>query len=599
MINKRHLIYGEVVGTIMTTSKEKALENFSQIEGRDLKFIDVNLDNAIIKKDTNQTNLNEFKIKPYAALTDQDVTLKYNELKYKINFPDVIIQQIKIIEKIQTVDNDYYFKFKGNFYSFIQYYEDVPIIEPEEIVLDNVNELNEIDLEPTSPISHSKKGCFGNKSNSNNQTTTANNRGCFSPGYKNFYDLNKRDIKSKINQLNTESKNYWSNQIRRQKDYINKPSVPYSGVSNSFERLLAIFLLTIVCIIINYDFWGFGNSNIKAASGIFHPFWLPGTLIMGFALQFAYYKRISINGKKRFTPQIRSTFSGIMTRFLLFLIFLYIIFTYALSFSTTDDFDYDRDRVDDTEVVEIPDETSNSDDSDSSSVNMTKVIKRTHQWSDFNSNNYEKVFNTKVDEYSAGKKFINNMNLNYTGSDFWTKLYSRVTNYELDKNNMVFNMYKELSPTSKSNLSSIERLEAIITSVQTIPYYLVHEGSCQSSISSSKFSREYHFSGEPCIANVKYGLAAPSQFSGNFKGDCDTRSLFLYIILKRIGYDVAILVSEKYGHAILGVNIPGNGKSINFRGKRFLTVETTAEGWKIGQLPPNCGNTRYWRVALN
>ena len=53
MINKRHLIYGEVVGTIMTTSKEKALENFSQIEGRDLKFIDVNLDNAIIKKDTN------------------------------------------------------------------------------------------------------------------------------------------------------------------------------------------------------------------------------------------------------------------------------------------------------------------------------------------------------------------------------------------------------------------------------------------------------------------------------------------------------------------------------------------------------------------
>ena len=161
-------------------------------------------------------------------------------------------------------------------------------------------------------------------------------------------------------------------------------------------------------------------------------------------MTFCYYKRIN----KRWHPQIRSTFTGIIIRFLLFLTFLYIIFSYAFSFTTTDDFDYDRDRVDDTEVVEIPDETSNSDESDSSSVNMTKVIKRTHQWTDFDSNNYEKVFATKVDEYSAGKKFINNMNLNYTGSDFWTKLYSRVTNYELDKNNMVFNMYKELSPTS-------------------------------------------------------------------------------------------------------------------------------------------------------
>ena len=71
------------------------------------------------------------------------------------------------------------------------------------------------------------------------------------------------------------------------------------------------------------------------------------------------------------------------------------------------------------------------------------------------------------------------------------------------------------------------------------------------------------------------------------------------MFLKQLGYDTAILISEAYGHAILGVNIPGQGKYVKHKGKKYLTLETTSKGWKIGQLPPSCNDTRKWRVALN
>ena len=227
------------------------------------------------------------------------------------------------------------------------------------------------------------------------------------------------------------------------------------------------------------------------------------------------------------------------------------------------------------------------------------VIKRSLSWNDFQNLNYNEDFKTSVKDYNDGKQYLSRLNIAYTGKDFWTRLYANVVRHESKKNKYIKKMYSELLPQNNKSLSRREKLDAIITSVQEIPYYLVHEGSCSQSARQSSFSREYHLKGEPCLASKKYGLALPSEFSANFKGDCDTRSLFLYMFLKQIGYDVAILVSEAYGHAILGVNIPGSGKYVKYRGKRYLTLETTSKGWKIGQLPPNCNDTRKWRVALN
>ena len=69
------------------------------------------------------------------------------------------------------------------------------------------------------------------------------------------------------------------------------------------------------------------------------------------------------------------------------------------------------------------------------------------------------------------------------------------------------------------------------------------------------------------------------------------------MFLKQIGYDVAILVSEAYGHAILGVNIPGSGNMLNTEVK-ISNIRNYIKGGKLDN-SPQIVTIRKWRVALN
>ena len=85
---------------------------------------------------------------------------------------------------------------------------------------------------------------------------------------------------------------------------------------------------------------------------------------------------------------------------------------------------------------------------------------------------------------------------------------------------------------------------------------------------------------------------------GNFKGDCDTRSVMLYHVLTRLGYNVVVLASDQYGHAILGISGNYRGKYVNYNGLNYYVWETTYPGYEPGVLSDECGNMRYWYVAL-
>jgi hypothetical protein len=85
---------------------------------------------------------------------------------------------------------------------------------------------------------------------------------------------------------------------------------------------------------------------------------------------------------------------------------------------------------------------------------------------------------------------------------------------------------------------------------------------------------------------------------GNFKGDCDTRSVLLFYVLSRFNYDVAILISEQYGHAILGIAGDYSGKFKQYNGIRYYVWETTATDFVPGILSPNYGNMNYWQITL-
>ncbi len=77
-------------------------------------------------------------------------------------------------------------------------------------------------------------------------------------------------------------------------------------------------------------------------------------------------------------------------------------------------------------------------------------------------------------------------------------------------------------------------------------------------------------------------------------GDCDTKSLLLYVLLEKFGYDCSIMWSQHYQHAMLGLYTRASGDYKEQSGRKYYFVETTYPEWMIGQLPPKWNNTSYW-----
>ena len=93
----------------------------------------------------------------------------------------------------------------------------------------------------------------------------------------------------------------------------------------------------------------------------------------------------------------------------------------------------------------------------------------------------------------------------------------------------------------------------IISYVQHIPYSLLVGKTCKQA-SKNESVRRMIESGIECDENVYAGIYSPMEFIKNYKGDCDTRTVFLYTLMKNIGYDVVIMNSKYYKHSILGID---------------------------------------------
>ena len=105
------------------------------------------------------------------------------------------------------------------------------------------------------------------------------------------------------------------------------------------------------------------------------------------------------------------------------------------------------------------------------------------------------------------------------------------------------------------------------------------------------------------VQNIKYDrpggtldLFAPLGTLAKMFGDCDTKAILLYVLLERMGIDCAMMWSQKYKHAMLGVRISTRGNFKMFNGKKYYFLETTYPGWAIGDLPPDFKNKRFWFV---
>lgn len=69
-------------------------------------------------------------------------------------------------------------------------------------------------------------------------------------------------------------------------------------------------------------------------------------------------------------------------------------------------------------------------------------------------------------------------------------------------------------------------------------------------------------------------------------GDCEDTSILAAALLDKMGYDVALLLLENARHMAVGVSVSGvNGSYYLHNNKKYFYLETTGEGWQIGQIP--------------
>jgi hypothetical protein len=217
-------------------------------------------------------------------------------------------------------------------------------------------------------------------------------------------------------------------------------------------------------------------------------------------------------------------------------------------------------------------------------------------WKDNFGNDFDANLTVREADYLQLYKHLEHYKGSSSGN-FWGNLYDYLDQQDTPKLDLVLKAFSEIQ--AAKNLNQMEFAEMVVTCIQDIPYSLVFEGECL-----SPENYEYEIQQilkecpDCCVGDVKFGVQNPVTFLQSLKGDCDSRTVLIYAILKHFGYDIAILNSDYYRHSILGINIPGGGTYKTHYGKRYLLWETTNKYFKAGDVPSTFNDVSYWNVVL-
>ena len=230
-------------------------------------------------------------------------------------------------------------------------------------------------------------------------------------------------------------------------------------------------------------------------------------------------------------------------------------------------------------------------------ISKDSIISHYRIWEDYEGKQYAANIKTRFSDIRAVNSFRNNLSIGFQS----TRQYNAVVNqlYEFEKNKLDLLYIEFDSLKTAHQLNATEFAEVIVSCIQDIPYTLILNDACNANLYNDKFIREYLQNGERCEEYVKYGLFSPTEFMANLSGDCDTRTLLLYTVLSHYNYDVIMLGSELYKHAVIGMNLPYTGVFKIINNKKYVLWETTDKGYRPGVLSKEISNTAFWNVTLN
>ena len=262
-----------------------------------------------------------------------------------------------------------------------------------------------------------------------------------------------------------------------------------------------------------------------------------------------------------------------------------------------DDYEDDTDAMKDSAGVAVQDFKDPEIDPDSirhpDDFLVGKYYTHEHSWKDNDQNEYNGSFKVNQEYFDTCYYFREGIK---NGTSY-RKVYEMLAEFDADKMDELIEMYDEIKEEEKLDQKAFA--DMVVTSIQNIPYVLVHEYSHKLADKLwGGYIEEYHEEGGECLGRIKWGLQSPVEFMSNFKGDCDTRAVLCYLILKDFGFDVAVLGSDEYGHAVLGISGNYRGSFVKKDGIRYYAWETTAIGYRPGVMAPDWSNMDYWTVDL-
>lgn len=226
-----------------------------------------------------------------------------------------------------------------------------------------------------------------------------------------------------------------------------------------------------------------------------------------------------------------------------------------------------------------------------------QIISHYRVWNDFTGNKYEGEMRIFLSDFQKARKEHEAMDLNIQGEADWPKVYYQLLENDRGRLNMLYSMFDSIQ--SVKQLDRLGFAEMVVSCIQDIPYYLVLPDECAVHNHEDPFVRNF-IENRPgyCIGNISYGVQSPAEFLGNLKGDCDTRVALLFAIFNHYKYNVAILGSNQFKHAVLGIELPGAGLEMNYRGINYKLWETTSGGFRPGILAPEVSDLNYWNFYL-
>ena len=173
--------------------------------------------------------------------------------------------------------------------------------------------------------------------------------------------------------------------------------------------------------------------------------------------------------------------------------------------------------------------------------------------------------------------------------------------YKHDKKLLTDLILKFKIKIKQNNFNYFQAIEFICSSIQFIPYtlilssrgieYPVHSGKfincpCQTNFGYFNDNCKSLITKNGCCNNVDpFGVYAPFEFVYKKTGDCDTRALLAFTLLKEMGFDVAVMVSKEEYHSVLGVYLPNSRNysfGTNHSGKKYALWELTNADWRFG-----------------